>query len=168
MRTVCLAPRGSEEGSVLEIDREDLQLVANKPVSFRLYSSLARTEDKLGDVVEFAAGDPDLHLHAPLQAVIRFGRKAEERTIPVKLGARLTEVGTLEIWADSRVSEHRWRLQFQLRKAAHTAAPSRPAAVISETAMTQARALIEAGCDSRITSSRKSSGGSCGAALRAA
>jgi molecular chaperone DnaK (HSP70) len=144
VRTVCLAPRGSEEGSVLEIDREDLQLVANKPVSFRLYSSLVRTEDKLGDVVEFAAGDPDLHLHAPLQAVIRFGRKAEERTIPVKLGARLTEVGTLEIWADSRVSEHRWRLQFELRKAAHTAAPSRPAAVISETAMTQARELMEA------------------------
>ena len=58
--------------------------------------------------------DPDLHLHAPLQAVIRFGKKAEERTVPVKLGARLTEVGTLEIWADSRVSEHRWRLQFEL------------------------------------------------------
>ncbi|HYP09359.1 MAG TPA: Hsp70 family protein, partial [Bryobacteraceae bacterium] len=144
VRTVCLAPRGSEEGSVLEIDREDLQLVANKPVSFRLYSSLARTEDQLGEVVEFAAGDPDLHLHAPLQAVIRFGKKAEERTIPVKLGVRLTEVGTLEIWADSRVSEHRWRLQFELRKAVQSSGPSRPAAVIAETAMTTARGLIEA------------------------
>ena len=81
----------------------------------------------------FDANDPDLHLHAPLQAVIRFGKKAEERTVPVKLGVRLTEVGTLEIWAESRVSEHRWRLQFELRKAAQTQAPSRPAAVISET-----------------------------------
>src|SRR4051794_20648141 len=69
IRTVCLAPRGSEEGSVLEVDREDLQLVANKAVAFRLYSSLVRTEDKLGEVVEFDAADPDLHLHAPLQAV---------------------------------------------------------------------------------------------------
>ena len=120
---------------MLEIDREDLQLVANKAVAFRLYSSLVRTEDKLGDVVEFDANDPELHLHAPLQAVIRFGKKAEERTVPVKLGVRLTEVGTLEIWADSRVSEHRWRLQFELRKAAQTQAPSRPAAVITETAM---------------------------------
>ncbi len=142
IRTVCLAPRGSEEGSVLEVDREDLQLVANKAVAFRLYSSLVRTEDQLGDVVEFDVNDPELHLHAPLQAVIRFGRKAEERTVPVKLGVRLTEVGTLEIWADSRVSEHRWRLQFELRKAAQTQAPSRPAAVISETAMTMARELI--------------------------
>ena len=31
VRTVCLAPRGTEEGSALEIDREDLQLVAKKP-----------------------------------------------------------------------------------------------------------------------------------------
>jgi actin-like ATPase involved in cell morphogenesis len=143
IRTVCLMPRGTEEGSVLEMDREELQLVANRPVSFRLYSSLMRTEDKLGDVVEFDGKDPDLHMHAPLQAVIRFGKRTEERTVPVRLGARLTEVGTLEIWADSRVSEHRWRLQFELRKAVKEAeARPRPAAVISETAMQQARQLI--------------------------
>ena len=59
--------------------------------------------------------DGELHLHAPLNAVLRFG-KAGERLVPVKLGARLTEVGTLEIWADSKESEHRWRLQFELRK----------------------------------------------------
>ena len=64
---VCLVPRGAEEGAAIEIDNDALQLVANRPVSFRLYSSLTRTDDKLGDVVEFAAGDPDLHMHAPLQ-----------------------------------------------------------------------------------------------------
>src|SRR5690242_18308398 len=42
---VCLVPRGAEEGNALEIDDERLQLVANRPVSFRLYSSLTRTED---------------------------------------------------------------------------------------------------------------------------
>lgn len=145
LRTVCLLPRGSEEGDTLEIDREELQLVANRPVSFRLYSSLVRTEDHLGDVVEFDAADPDLHRHAPLQAVIRFGKRTEERTVPVKLGARLTEVGTLEIWADSRGTDHRWRLQFELRKAASsTEERSRPAAVISETAMQQVRELMAA------------------------
>jgi molecular chaperone DnaK (HSP70) len=144
LRTVCLLPRGTEEGDTLEIDREELQLIANKPVSFRLYSSLARTEDKHGETVEFDRNDADLHRHAPLQAVIRFGKRTEERTVPVKLGAKLTEVGTLEIWADSRVSEHRWRLQFELRKAAKTEEAGRPAAVVSETAMTQARNLIDA------------------------
>ena len=124
LRTLCLVPRGAEEGSTIEFDPGTLQLIANKPVSFRLYSSRTRTEDKPGDVVEFDRGDPDLHLHAPLHAVLRFG-KAGERMVPVKLGARLTEVGTLEIWTESKVSEHRWRLQFELRKAAAADAAGR-------------------------------------------
>jgi DNA-K related protein/Hsp70 protein len=141
LRTLCLVPRGAEEGSTVELDPGNLQLVTNKPVSFRLYSSRTRTEDKPGDVVEFEQGDNELHLHAPLNAVLRFG-KTGERLVPVKLGARLTEVGTLEIWADSKASEHRWRLQFELRKAAAAHAPSRPAAVISEEALVVAEALI--------------------------
>jgi DNA-K related protein/Hsp70 protein len=141
LRTLCLVPRGAEEGSTIEFDPGALQLIANKPVSFRLYSSLTRTEDKPGDVVEFERGDPDLHLHAPLHAVLRFG-KAGERMVPVKLGAKLTEVGTLEIWTQSKVSDHRWRLQFELRKAASAETAGRPAAVISEEALTSAEALL--------------------------
>ncbi len=141
LRTVCLVPRGTEEGSTLDLDLEGLQLVANRPVSFRLYSSLTRTEDKLGDVVEFAPGD--VHPHAPLNAVIRFGKKIEERLIPVKLGARLTEVGTLEIWAESKISEQRWRLQFELRKQAKTQ-QQRPAAVVTDEALAKAEELIAA------------------------
>jgi len=62
-RALCLVPRGTEEGSTLEIDPGNLQLVANKPVSFRLYSSRTRTEDRAGEVVEFPAGE-DLHLQS--------------------------------------------------------------------------------------------------------
>ena len=136
---VCLVPRGAEEGQTLELDSQDLHLVANKPVSFRLYSSLARVDDKVGDTI--AASD-ELHLHAPLNAVIRFG-KAGERLVPVKLRAHLTEVGTLEVWADSKISDHHWRLQFELRKTASTTA-GKPAAVVSEDSMTQALSLLEA------------------------
>ena len=138
LTAVCLVPRGAEEGSRLEVDREDLQLVANRPVSFRLYSSLTRTEDAPGSVLTL---DPaELHAHAPLQAVIRYG-KPGEKLIPVKLGARLTEIGTLETWCDSKVSDHRWRLQFELRKTAAAEAP-KPAAVVSEEHVSAACALI--------------------------
>ncbi len=37
-----------KKASALEIDNDALQLVANRPVSFRLFSSLTRTDDKLG------------------------------------------------------------------------------------------------------------------------
>jgi len=143
---VCLVPRGAEEGAAVEIDNDALQLVANRPVSFRLYSSLTRTDDKLGDLVEFPAGEPELHNHAPLHAVIRFGKKAEERLIPVKLGARLTEIGTLETWCESKISDNRWRLQFELRKAAGGQAPTerKAAAVVSEQALKSSLELIAA------------------------
>ena len=142
---VCLVPRGAEEGAAVEIDNEALQLVANRPVSFRLYSSLTRSEDKLGDVIEFATDDAGLHAHAPLHAVIRFGKKAEERLIPVKLGARLTEIGTLESWCESKISENRWRLQFELRKAAaEQPAERKAAAVVSEQALKSSLELISA------------------------
>ncbi|HXF28072.1 MAG TPA: Hsp70 family protein [Bryobacteraceae bacterium] len=140
-QAVCLMSRGTEEGSELELDREDLHLVANKPVSFRLYSSLTRVDDTVGETIS-PTDIPDLHTHAPLNAVIRFG-KTGERLVPVKLRAKLTEVGTLELWAESKISEHRWRIQFELRKTA-TAVASKPAAVVSDEALNQALALIDA------------------------
>src|SRR5215472_5452716 len=36
---VCLVPRGAEEGDTVEVDRNDINLVANRPVAFRLMSS---------------------------------------------------------------------------------------------------------------------------------
>ncbi|MBM3765268.1 MAG: molecular chaperone DnaK [Acidobacteria bacterium] len=142
IKTVCLAPRGAEEGSSVSLDLEGLQLVANKPVSFRLYSSLTRTEDKLGDVVTFSKDD-DLHAHAPLNALIRFGKPQGERLVPVKLGATLTAVGTIEIYCDSKISDNRWRLQFELRKQ-KAATVRRAAAVISDEARAKAVDLVAA------------------------
>lgn len=154
IQAVCLVPRGTEEGGEIRLDRTDLQLVANKPVAFRLYSSLARTEDHAGSIVDFplppdptdASAEP--RLHAPLRAVIRFG-KGGEKLIPVTLAARLSEVGTLETWAESKISEHRWRLQFQLRKGADSDEQSadvptvRSGAVVSGELQAEAESLIE-------------------------
>ena len=154
LQTVCLMPRGTEEGQEIKLAQPELELLANTPVAFRLYSSLSRTEDAPGDVVAFNPTDDmldpasDPRLHAPLRAVIRFG-KGGERRVPVTLGARLSEVGTLEAWAESKISEHRWRLQFQLRKAAeavesHAALSSvRSSAIISPEAQAQAESLVE-------------------------
>ncbi|MBK5294326.1 MAG: Hsp70 family protein [Acidobacteriia bacterium] len=144
VKAVTVAPRGTIEGDVLELDVEGLQLVANKAVTFRLYSSLTRLDDEAGKIVEFPLSEVEagrMHLHAPLHAVIRFGKPGAERGIPVKLGARLTEVGTLELWADSKLSEHRWKLQFELRKAASTAV-AKPAAVIADASLAAALELL--------------------------
>ena len=139
-QAVCLVPRGAEEGSTVELDSQDLNLVANKPVTFRLYSSLARVDDPVGQVLT-ESETADLHLHAPLDAVIRFG-KLGERLVPIQLRAHLTAVGTLELWADSKISEHQWRLQFELRKQVAAKQAGRLAAVVSDAAVAQAEMLL--------------------------
>ncbi len=141
-RAVTLVARGAEEGSTTTIDPpgEGLQLIANRPVSFRLYSSLTRVDDMPGQLV---AIEPGFHQHAPLDAVIRFGKPTEERLVPIRLTANLSAIGTLELFADSKISEHRWKLEFQLRRAGvQTITQPRAATVISEEAVAAAEKLI--------------------------
>jgi hypothetical protein len=62
----------------------------------------------------------------------------------VKLGARLTEIGTLETWCESKIGDNRWSLQFELRKKAAELAERKAAAVVSEQAMRSSLDLIQA------------------------
>ncbi|MDX2267927.1 MAG: Hsp70 family protein [Bryobacter sp.] len=137
--SLCLVPRGSEEGSTVELDVPGLELLANKPVAFQLYSSLTRTEDLAGQSIAVEEG---FHRHAGLAAVIRFGNPNVERNIPVRLRAHLTEVGTLEIFADSKISEHSWRLQFELRRQTARSQVARPTASVKPEALETAVALV--------------------------
>src|SRR5262249_58923777 len=60
--------------------------------------------------------DPDsIRELPPLQSLMRVGRKSKAERVPVSLAARVTEVGTVELWCQSRTDDRRWRLQIQLR-----------------------------------------------------
>ena len=92
-----------------------------QPVAFPLASSSVRPDDRPGDLV---AADPDsIRELPPLQGLMRVGRKAKAERVPVRLAARVTEVGTIELWCQSRTDDRRWRLQIQLRGPAGTPAP---------------------------------------------
>jgi molecular chaperone DnaK (HSP70) len=110
---LCLVHRGMEEGEEIEIADPALEVVTNRGVSFPLYASSTRLGERAGQLVE-AEGD-SLTALPPIRTVLRFGKKLTERTIPVHILAALTEVGTLEVWCRSLTTDHRWRLQFQLR-----------------------------------------------------
>ena len=84
-----------------------------QPVVFPLASSSVRPDDKPGDLVN---ADPDsIRELPPLQSLMRVSRKAKAERAPVSLAARVTEVGTIELWCQSRTDNRRWRLQIQLR-----------------------------------------------------
>ena len=39
-----------------------------------------------------------------------------DETVPVRLNARLNEVGTLELWCNSTRDARRWKLEFNVRE----------------------------------------------------
>jgi molecular chaperone DnaK (HSP70) len=113
-KAVCVVERGTEEGHQIELVDKEFQVLTNQPVSFDLYSSSFRAQDRVGDVVDI---DDSLTPLPPIHTVIQYGKKGKQTTIPVKVEAAYTEVGTLALWCRSTISDHKWRLQFQLRSA---------------------------------------------------
>lgn len=110
---LCVVPRDAQEGDEIQIDHRNFDLLMGQPVIFPLASSSVRADDKPGDLV---AANPDSIRELPLlQSLMRVGRKAKSERVHVRLAARVTEVGTVELWCQSRTDERRWRLQIQLR-----------------------------------------------------
>ncbi|WP_422926562.1 Hsp70 family protein [Singulisphaera sp. PoT] len=119
---LCVVPRDAQEGDEITIAERDFDLLAGQPVAFPLASSSVRADDRPGDLV---GSDPDsIRELPPLVSLIRVGRKAKAERIPVRLAARVTEVGTVELWCESRTDERRWKLQIQLRGASEGAGTS--------------------------------------------
>ena len=111
---VCVLPRGTQEGTRATLDRT-FTVITNQPAAFTLLSAVGRA-DALNDLVTFTAED-DVHVHAPLVTALRYGQRSRRVPLHVRLTVAFTEVGTLELWCESIETDHRWRLQFNLRAA---------------------------------------------------
>jgi hypothetical protein len=109
---VCVISRGTEEGTEIRLEHP-FTVATNRPISFSLYSSTIRS-DRPGDILSLQPGD-DSSGHTPLITVLRYGRKSRQVELPVRLSVAFTEVGILELWCRSQVSDHVWRLHFQVR-----------------------------------------------------
>ncbi len=112
LQGICVLPAGVEEGTTLPPLNREFSVLANRPVSFTLYSSRTR-HDAHGEIA--VLDEADVHRHAPLVSLLRYGKKMRELYLTVRIRAIFTEVGTLELWCESRDTAHRWRLQFELR-----------------------------------------------------
>ena len=115
---ICVLPAGINEGTTLPLLDREFSILANRSVSFKLFSSRTR-HDALGEVV--VLNEADVDHHPPLVTMLRYGRRMRERNLNVRLRASYTEVGTLDLWFESRDTPHRWRLQFELRGEAELA-----------------------------------------------
>lgn len=104
---VCVAPFGMEEGSEITLP-EELGLWVGEPASFRFFASSSRRDDEVGEAVDPASLEELPPIETTLQG-------EEGAVVPVKLRARLTEVGTLEILAVESGGRE-WRLEYQVER----------------------------------------------------
>lgn len=110
---LCVVQRGMEEGEEIHLTESEFEVIANQPVSFPLYASSIRQNDQAGAVLTLPT--EELSSLPAIRTVLRFGKKSGTAKIPVHVSTRFTEVGTLELWCEAQQTNHRWRLQFQLR-----------------------------------------------------
>lgn len=109
---ICLVPRGTLEGDLLELSQSFTLRLAS-PVVFPLFSSSVRPDDKIGALIDEQS--PDLVPLPPLETVLHAGRRAVKKDVSVRLQANLTEVGTLELALKSVTDDRRWEVHLNIR-----------------------------------------------------
>ena len=115
---LCLVPAGTEvTGESITMERQ-FQVRTAEPVEFPILVSGTRLTDAPGAIVPI---DPEqLTGLPPIRTVLTSRKRGEAAVADVRLSARLTEIGTLELWCEQVDGGRRWQLQFDVRSATET------------------------------------------------
>lgn len=117
-RALCLLPAGIEPGHEIDLTQQQFQLLVSQPIEFPLYVSSTRLTDKPGELVDV---DPEqIKSLPPIRTVLKTGKSKEAATVSVILKAKLTEIGTLDLWCTEVDGKRSWKLLFDVRSATHT------------------------------------------------
>ena len=117
-RALCLLPAGIEPGQEIDLTQHQFQLLVSQPIEFPLYVSSTRLTDKPGDLVLV---DPEqIKSLPPIRTVMKTGKSKDATTVSIILKAKLTEIGTLDLWCSEVTGKRSWKLLFDVRSATHT------------------------------------------------
>jgi Hsp70 protein len=112
LKALCVAPFGMEEGTETDIPSQEFGLVVGEQVEFRFLGSSVRRQDTPGTLVE--EWQPEIEELSPVATTLD-GQSTVGRVVPVHLHTKVTEVGQLELWCQSRDGKQRWKLEFNVR-----------------------------------------------------
>ncbi len=129
-QAVCLVPASTEPGQDVDLEEHRFELLVSEPVEFPLFISSTRLTDRPGEVV--AVDREQMTPLPPIRTVLRTRKKGESGTIDVELHARLSEIGTLEMWCGEADGRRTWRLEFDVRSATQTDVAAHESAAESE------------------------------------
>jgi hypothetical protein len=130
---VCVLPRGAEEGEEVRLEKRTFHLRLGRPVRFHLKSSAAERSHRPGDIVDVSSeGYVDLPPIAAVLGETTRDATQEQKEVPVKLAAALTEVGTLEMSCVQNDGDRRWKLELALRRDASSSGDSAAPTVVTQ------------------------------------
>ena len=101
-----------EEGSEVEVRGREFALLVGEPAEFRFLGSTVRNKDPVGALVD-RWEEGEISELAPVQTTLDDGK--EGATVPVKLHAKVTEIGTLELACVAK-DGRRWKLEWSVRE----------------------------------------------------
>jgi hypothetical protein len=114
LQALCLAPFGMEEGTEAALPEQEFGLVVGEPVRFRFFGSSVRRQDAVGTSLDFWGPD-ELQELEEIEATLPAEGRSPGDIVRVKLHARVTETGTLELEALPVGGSERWKVQFDVR-----------------------------------------------------
>jgi hypothetical protein len=114
VQALCIAPFGMEEGTDAPLPALELGLVVGEPVHFRFFASSVRRQDVVGTLLDFWSPD-ELQELDEISATLPPEGRSPGDVVPVRLHARVTEAGTLELEALPVNGSERWKVEFDVR-----------------------------------------------------
>src|SRR5690606_24353880 len=93
---------------------QEFGLVVGEPVRFRFFGSSVRRQDEVGTLLDFWSDD-ELQELEEIEATLPAEGRRPGDIVRVKLHARVTETGTLELEALPVDGSARWKVQFDVR-----------------------------------------------------
>lgn len=111
---LCLAPFGMEEGTEVTLAAQEFGLVVGEPVRLRFFGSSVRRGDQVGTLLDFWGPEELVELQE-IQAQLPAEGRAPGEVVPVQLHARVTDIGTLELYAVPVGGSERWKVEFDVR-----------------------------------------------------
>ncbi len=114
LQQLCVVPMGMEEGSSLDIPSGEIGLITGEQSQFRFFNSSMR-KDAPGTLLKSWSPEELVETDSLVATLPAAGGAAGDY-VPVRFQAKLTELGVLELWCASTVSDDRWKLEFSVRE----------------------------------------------------
>lgn len=117
IKALCVVPQGMEEGTEADVPGPPLNLIVGEPAQFRFLSSNTRKQDAPGTILNRWQAD-ELQELEPVETTLPIddGPAEGAETLPVRLHAHVTEVGTLDLWCQGTDGPRRWKLEYNVRE----------------------------------------------------